>query len=421
MAVNVAFRQRRVPMTSSRPHPIRGLGRWFRAQRAAPWAYGLALALWASSWDLHRSVLLAWLPMEPVWVASLLLGACVVHRLGQPLAVRPQVLGPLVLVVVCFLPGALQTDPGGYGPAKVAQLVFVVLPVVLAAMILLDTRDARRAWACAQLVVGAAVAVAAETSRHVNALQPGRFTLATVNTIGTGRLVGVAVVVLVLVAATSLRRGWWAIPTGVLFAGVLIQVGSRGPLLFALAACVIVLLAARWFTARRAVPVIIAVLVAGVGYAYAAADGGEGGSRVVDSLRKGLIDDARSAMLRDAVSAGFSHPLGVGWGNFLDYSDTAARIANDRGVSYAHNVFAEAFSEGGIPALLGLAILVVLAVCRLWSATEQRWDVVVWGTLLYWLLNALVSLDLVWNRFMWIALACALVTSGRTTGADNAH
>lgn len=395
------------------PGRIRGL---FRSRRSAvtrwhPWVYAFVLAFWAASWDLRFSVLLSWMPIEPIRVASFALALCVVHRCGQPFQTRwSGAWLALTILVVGFLPGALESGSAGYAPDKVAALLLIVLPVLVASVVLLDTRAARWAWVWAQLVVGVGVVVGAVSSSHDYFLEPGRFSLATVNTVATGRLVGAAVVVLLLLAVTTRKHRWWALIGAAGCGMVLVQVGSRGPLLFALVAVVLVLLFARCLAGGRAGPLLAAGCVAGAAYVYALLAGGEGGQRVLGSLGNGLVDPIRGQLLSDAVEAGTAHLWGVGWGDFLDYSRTARSIANDRGVSYAHNAFAEAFSEGGVIALAAFAVFVVLAVMRLQRLTADSQDALVWGTLVYWLLNAMVSLDFVGNRFMWIALACAVTS-----------
>lgn len=381
---------------------------WFRGRGIWPWVYAFALVLWASSWDLRLSVLMAWMPIEPVWVASLLLGACVVHRMGRPLELPPRVLGPIAIVVIAFLPGALHVDPTGYGPTKVARLLLVVLPVVLSTLVLLDSAAARRAWATMQVVLGVSVAAAAVVTSHVSVLQPARFTLATVNTIPAGRFVGVALVVTALSTVVSIRSSWWRLPVLAGVGMVLVQIGSRGPLLFAIGSVLVVVAFGRLFAGRRLVPLLVMAFAMIVAFAYATSDGGTGGRRVVDSLEGGLADRVRSDLLADAVRVGLTHPFGIGWGDFLQYSPTARQIANSDGVSYAHNVLAEAFVEGGFLALLGLGAVMVLAVARQWSRSSSPHEAVVWATLVFWIFNSLVSLDLVGNRFLWISLACAL-------------
>ena len=77
-----------------------------------------------------------------------------------------------------------------------------------------------------------AVAVAAlEFHDAASVLEPGRFTLASVDTISTSRLVGVAVVVLALLGLGRLSGSWWALPLAAVCGVVLVHVGSRGPVL----------------------------------------------------------------------------------------------------------------------------------------------------------------------------------------------
>jgi O-antigen ligase len=382
--------------------------------RAAPWCYALALGFWACSWNLRFSVVMSWLPVAPVVVGSFAVGLCVVHRFGQPLRVPTAVTGPVVLLVLAFVPGALLSSDVGAGPAKVATLAFVVLPVFLAALVLLDNHEARRGWLWTQLLVGAAVAVAAVASTHVSLLQPGRFTLATVDTVSTARFVGVAVVVLLLLGLGSPRRHWWAFPTALLCGMVLVYVGSRGPALFALIAVLVVVVAGGCFAGRRLLPLGILVVVGVVAYFFAQSDGGAGGKRIIDTVQSGVYDDTRQQLLASAVHLGLAHPLGIGWGDFAQDSAIGHELANAQGVAYAHNAFGEAFAEGGVLALLAFGLVVVLALVRLWRLSDHPQEAIVWGTAVYWVLNAMVSSDLVGNRFMWISLACGLAAYRRS-------
>jgi O-Antigen ligase len=376
----------------------------------APWMYALALALWASSWNLRNSVLMAWLPFEPVWLGSAAVALCVVHRLGQPLRLDTAVTGPLLLLMVGFLPGALLSSGGGYGPVKVSTMIFVLLPVLCAAILLLDSPAARLRWVWAQVLIGIAVALAALESNHTSIIEPGRFTLASVDTISFARLVGVAVVALLLIGLGSLKRSWWTLPLAAGSGMVLVHVGSRGPLLSALLTVLIVVVAGRCFAGRRVVLVLLVIAANVAAYLYALTDGGSGGKRIIESLQAGLSDDTRAHLLNDAIRLGTTHPMGIGWGDFAQDSRAGRQIANDQGVAYAHNVFAESFAEGGVFAVLALLLVVVLALSRLHRLSSDPQEAVVFGTLVYWLLNAQISSDLVGNRFMWIALACGLAS-----------
>lgn len=394
-----------------------------RRLRLAPWAYALALAVWASSWNLRLSVLMAWSPVEPVWVGTAAVALCVVHRCGQPLRIADGVTGPILLLVLGFLPGALLSSGAGDGPHKVATMIFVLFPVVCAATVLLDSSEARRGWLWAQVLVGSAVAVASlEFHDSTIGFEPGRFTLATVDTISSARLIGVATVALLLLGLGSLRRNWWALPLAAGCGMVLVQVGSRGPLLSVLVTVAVVILVGRCFAGRRMI-LVIAVMVACVGaFGYAIAAGGSGGRRIIGSLESGFSDGVREQLLNDAVRLGTKHPWGIGWGDFAEDGGAGREIANQQGIAYAHNLFAEAFSEGGVLALLSLAVVVAIALWRLQRLTGEVNEAVVLGTAVYWLLNAQVSSDFVGNRFMWIALACGLaacLTASREGGSTS--
>lgn len=381
---------------------------WRRGWRLAPWIYALALVWWAASWNLRFSVLMSWSPVEPVWVGSGAVALCVVHRCGQSLRLSGAVAAPVLLLVLGFLPGAVLSSGQGYGPVKLTSMIFILLPVFCAATLLLDSRAARRGWLLAQAIAGVAVAVAAlELRDAASAMEPGRFSLASVDTISSSRFVGVAVVVLVLLGLSALRHSWWALPLAAVCGVALVHIGSRGPVLAVLGSVGAVVLVGRCY-GRMRLPLLLAVLAASYGaFRYAVLAGGSGGQRIIGSLESGFADGTRSQLLDDAFRLGSAHPMGIGWGDFAQYSDTGREIANN-GVSYAHNVFAEMFSEGGAPALLAFSLVVLLALWRQQRITADPLEAVVLGTTVYWLLNAQFSSDVIGNRFMWIALACGI-------------
>lgn len=381
---------------------------WPRGWRLAPWVYALALGFWAASWNLRLSVLMSWSPVEPVWVGSGAVVVCIVHRCGQSLRLPGAVAAPILLLVLGFLPGAVLSSGQGYGPTKLASMILILLPVFCAATLLLDSRAGRSGWLWAQMLAGVAVAVAAlELRDAVRVLEPGRFSLATVDTISSARLVGVAVVALLLLGLGSLKHSWWALPLGAGCGVVLVHIGSRGPVLAVLGAVIAAVVVGRCY-GRTRVPLLLAVLAASYGaFRYAQVAGGTGGQRIVGSLESGFADGTRSQLLDDAYRLGTAHPLGIGWGDFSQASSTGRELANG-GVSYAHNVFAEVFAEGGFVAALAFALVVVVALWRLQRLSGDPSGAALFGTAMYWLLNAQFSSDIIGNRFMWIALACGI-------------
>jgi uncharacterized membrane protein len=75
---------------------------------------------------------------------------------------------------------------------------------------------------------------------------------------------------------------------------------------------------------------------------------------------------------------------------------------------------------GGVLALLGVAMLLVLALVRLRRASLTPAGAAALGLAVYWLLNALVSSDVVGNRFLWLALVGGLVAGVSSGSRDRA-
>lgn len=385
----------------------------------ATWFYALSLAWWSSAWHLRNSLLMDWVPVEPLWVGALAVALCVVHRLSRPVAVPHAVLGPFALLVLAFLPGVLISPPEGYGPTKVSAMLVALLPVVAASLLLLDSERARVRWVWAQVVVGVVVALAAvEVDDPSQALSGQRLTLASVDTISTGRLIGAAVVALLIASLASPRSHWWAWPVALASGAVLVQVGSRGPLLAVVLSLLVVVLVSPYFRGRRRRPLLAVSTVAVASMAYALSGGGAGGRRIIDSVSGDLGDETRTRLLGDAWEIANQAPWGIGWGAFALRSDTGEAIANSQGAAYAHNVFAEVLVEGGFVALLALAAVVVLALTRSWRAATTPGATVVLGVLLFWILNAQVSADVVGNRITWLMLVCGLLSHRGVAGRE---
>lgn len=382
---------------------------------ATGWVYGFALVWWASSFNLRNSVLMAWSPVEPIWVGSLAVLCCVLHRLGRELRVDRGVVGPFFLVVVAFVPGAMLSLFDGYGPTKTSMMLWSLLPVLAAALLLLDGPRPRAGWVGAQAVLGLLVALAAiEVTDPTALLSTGRLTLATVDTISTARFVGAAVVVLLVLGLVRPRTIWWAWPGALAAGAVVVQVGSRGPLLAVATATVVTVVAAPVLARRRVTQVLALLALAGTAVVYAAAAGGAGGRRIFDSVSGDLDDDTRQQLLRDAWDLSWARPWGVGWGDFAQVSPTAGSIANAQGAAYAHNVFAEVLVEGGVVALLAVVVLVVVSLVRARRAAVTPAAAIVLALIVYWLFNAQFSYDVVGNRVMWLMLVCGLLS--RPTG-----
>lgn len=377
--------------------------------------YGPVLALWAASWNFRLSVLLSWSPVEPVWLATGLFVLAVAHRLTRPVVVPPGVLLPLVLVTLSFLPGAIVAGDGGYAPEKIATLLLVILPAVMGAVLLLDSREALVSWLASLAVLGVVVAVACQVV--AGASPDSRLTLPTVETIATARPVGAACVVLLLAAFSSSGRLLLAAAPTVLCVVVLVHIGSRGPAVYVIVSTLLAVLVCRYFRRHRRLALLGTAAAAAAAYGYALGDGGAGGSRIIGSARDGFSDEVRGELLRSALGLGLSHPWGIGWGEFGRLSPIGVEVANSQGVAYAHNLFAEAWAEGGVVALVGMVVLVVAAGRRILAQSRTVGGALLFGTFCYWLLNAQVSSDLVGNKFLWITLAAGLV-AGRSLGRD---
>jgi O-antigen ligase len=169
--------------------------------------------------------------------------------------------------------------------------------------------------------------------------------------------------------------------------------------------------AALTFRTKRVGVVSLLVILAFAGLAYAAvlSFGGSG----LDRLESG-VDSGRSDLYAQTWDIIREQPIvGIGWGNFPLY---IFDYASDDGTLYPHNILLEVWMEGGILALLGFLVLSFFALIRAYrAALDRAWSSALFGLLVYALINALFSSDIVGNRLMWILIIVAVLTGARKT------
>ena len=229
-----------------------------------------------------------------------------------------------------------------------------------------------------------------------------------------GRNMGLLTLAALRIAFQSNRRwrrffGLIVVPVG---SFLVLLSGSRGALL-ALVFGAIVYVAIRGFDRRVWVTLLLAASAGGV-LAFT-----ELGSRAISVfairfIRLLLIEgytSNRGVLLVDGIVAGLGNPLGgIGLAGFAQL-DTFGL--------YPHNVFVEAFAEGGIIGLL-LFCLPLLVFVRRWCSGGGLGDPAIAAALVLLLISSSISGDLFDARGVFVLLLIALATQS-APGAAPTH
>ena len=301
---------------------------------------------------------------------------------------------PVIALCVSFAPGFVTAPAGEYGEGKVVELAATLLAVV-AGLYLLRGEARHRAWLWSLALLSILTTVLA----HYFPLNSWRLALAGTNYIGSGRLIALGFCVAGM--ALVLRRGRrWVMLAATLGLGyATFLTGSRGPLLAALCAIVLVAMFRRGVRPSRLVLTVGGLaLLAGALWVLAPSD-----TYAVDRILSfdlgEMSSQSRLAMFALAFRLGLTNPGGIGWGNFGAHPDANA--------AYPHNILLEVFAEAGWFAGVALLVFMVAALRRLWRHSDQPTAAMLLGVAVYFVLNALVSSDINDNRAMFTALAVA--------------
>lgn len=344
------------------------------------------------------SPLLAWIPMD----LTLLLAGMVIVAVGLRvlrLGVRLRVNGCAVLIIASFLPAWAYSASTTYANDKATGMV-VTLIAVLGSAVLVNSATRRRLWIQVLVLTSIIALVFAELAPAV--MSSGRLALAGSNTIATGRIFGVALVVLVLLVLSSPGR-WLPLQLviGLTLALTMIGTGSRGPVVAAGISLALVSISAP--SRQRGARIAGAALFILAGWFFILELASAGAGRLESSWTGG-----ESAIgTREGVWAGalraLSNPFGAGWGRFGEVLFPSEILAQtDR--QYAHNLLLEVGSEGGWLPLIATLVLLVSSFRAARQNAYKPYDLAVYGVLVFTVLNAMVSGDVNDNRLMWCAV-----------------
>ena len=320
----------------------------------------------------------------------------------------------VVLAFTLLVPPVLWSATTAYGTEKVGRLFTFTFLSLLAPVVLVRTRSdvARFVWAFTGMS-GIVVISALFNPELSSAYEGAPITTESVDTIGLGSAAGHVLVVLALGVIWKSVPRLAAIGAAASAVYVLLQSGSRGPLISALSAVMVGSLLTRVRPDYRRVVVFVALLAIGVLVAYEAAPS-YSQLRIIGFLEgdtQGSID-GRISLYHEAFQSILRHPFGIGWGNFEGIAFG--------GYTYPHDLVLEVLAEAGVVLgglfLLWLCYRIILA----HRITTDYLGAVVFASAIFWSGKALVSGDINDNRVVFYAIGLAIAACGiaaRTTSS----
>lgn len=310
-----------------------------------------------------------------------------------------------------FLPAVAMTTTD-YGFKKITQTLTLGLLAFVAPLFLLSTRrDVNRfLWTVAILgtLIASLAILGVATSTDF-----GRYQALNANTITTGRLIGAALIVLIVFVATRTIPVAVGLPPMVLLALALVGTGSRGPLLGLAIALVLVQLTQRERSnPRRYRGIVIsglATLLLFVAYQAAPISAQ---SRLFTSGISGAI---RLEAWRATLAAVPFHPLGIGWGNWQAFVGDV--VSQGGQIFYPHNLIMEVFLEGGWVAGLGLIFALIYVGRTAFRLATDGPGKAILALYIFFVINALVSDDLINARVLLVV--CGLILAYRNATSNS--
>jgi len=389
-----------VPVIAGIVEPVQ---RWFPAGSARQWVPALVTSGFVMSGFVKDTGILVHLPID----LTLALGLLTALIVGLQILIVgvPREAHAVVLAFTLLVPPVLWSATTAYGTDKVGRLFTFTFLALLAPVVLIrDPGDvARFVWAFTGMS-GIVVVTALLNPELSSAYTGAPITTESVDTIGLGSAAGHVLVVL------ALGLIWRSIPRLAVVGAasavyVLLQSGSRGPLLSAGLAVLAGSVLVRRRPDFRRVVAFLALLALGAVVAYEAAPL-YSQRRIIGFLQgdtSGSID-GRISLYHDAFQAVLTHPFGIGWGSFQGIAFG--------GYTYPHDLVLEVLAEAGV--LFGGLFLVWLAY-RIVIAQRITTDYVgsaVFATAVFWCGKALVSGDINDNRVLFYAVGLTIAACG---------
>lgn len=365
----------------------------------------IALALLVFAGQIKANPLLDWVPVDLTLLTAAAVGLLIfaARVLDGP---APNTVA-LPVVVWCLLafgvPFAHNTD---YSRTKMLTLFTVTLILAVSPFYLLRSPEDRRVFLFALVGVASFGAVSLVVLPEAPDLY-GRVSLVGGDTIGTGRVAGASALVLFLFATLS-TVGQWPRLLGVFFsiaflAGALVT-GSRGPVLSAVVALVVVVALAPAFRGRRVRALLGATVLVGAAAVFLRRSENVGFTRVLDFISgdSSFEGEARESLWQSAWNGIVGQPLGHGFGSFVQ--------ANDFQIEYPHNLLLElGYEVGWLPTLV-FGILVVAAGRRSVRESVDAVSTAMFALFVFSFAGAMVSSDFNGSRLFVVTFFAAFAT-----------
>lgn len=325
---------------------------------------------------------------------------------------------PLFIGFGLFVPALLTTSfRTTYSVTKSESLFTLCLLAVFAPMVTLG-RQAPRVWFLRSLGLLSVALSAWLLVAGNQAASAGREQLDGANPIGLGRVSAIGVVIFAICALRmdGAKRATTAVLL-VLCGVAAVSTGSRGPVGAAVAAVALVSLLKTG--ERKPVRTFLSLSLVGIGAWQAVTFFAPTSSlERLTQATGGASDDARINLAKESVQIAWNHWGGVGWGDLGDYLSLDAISTVQGDVQYPHNMILEVLAEGGVLALIGLAVLLAISWKRLRKNSADLGGQITLGLWLLALGSAMTSSDIVGNRFVWVMIGVGLALPSITKSAS---
>lgn len=369
------------------------------------WLAPSVLAIFVFAGFFKASPMLAWLPFDLTLAGAVLVFVSSAYLLAsnpQRVRVSPWLLFVGTVVVIAFVP-----LPGNaFASSARLGICLVILAAVAARILVNDDANKRRAFVWLSVFAGSALCALAQFDAD---LSTGRVAAAGSNSIATAQAGGLVVVGLSsLMVCGSLRSARLRLlALGGIAAGfvTMLQTGSRGPLLAAVVAVVVVALVGGHIH-HRALRALAVAGAAWAGYFLLMSSASPGAQRLQAALSDGSENTAtRWPLWELAADSILDNPLGLGWGNF--YQAGPSLLTGDR--IYPHNIVLEVAAEGGWLAGFLMLVLLAMALIRLARAARDATEGALLGLTILSGGTAMVSGNLADHRMLFVLVVLGLV------------
>jgi O-Antigen ligase len=358
---------------------------------------------------IKGSPLLNWLPVDATAIlaaSSLAAWLVYVQRTRRPFVISMRFAA--ILWMTFLIPGAILNINSDLDVTKTIYLFTITLLCVLLPSVIGNSIKAQRAWLFGHLIVGLALGIGILLFPDKTSFKYyGGLDIVGGTTITTARAAGAMFMILAIFAMHSSR---WRVPCLVgaaLVLVVVIQIGSRGPLISLILALPIVVLTSKLPRRERLAGVGFLATLALFFVATISNIGSAGASRLLVFVSGDTTDTARSALADIAIRHITSSPFGIGWSGFAQLPEVRDGVIS---AFYPHNMFLEIFVEGGWIAGIAFVAFVIAALRNLRMASSTPAGILFYGLALYWLLAAQFSSDINGNRMTWAALSFGFAT-----------